>query len=105
MIEAEIEQRGEATSLLLAAFQHERALERHEAALNRLDRLRALGWSVAHYGLSRGDVLQAIGDLAAARSAWKMGLTGLDKLPTRRRTTRAALEIRSELMNRLEVTQ
>ena len=105
VLEAEIESRGPATSLLLKALEHERALGRHGAALKRLETLRAQGWSEGRYGLLRGDVLRDTNEPVAARAAWRMGLNGLDQLPTRRRTTRAALGLRAELEARLEENQ
>ncbi|MEM8711317.1 MAG: hypothetical protein AAGG01_10220 [Planctomycetota bacterium] len=104
-LEAEIERRGPASSLLLAAFEHERALGRTNDALARLDALRAQGWSQARHGLLRGDVLMEAGGLAEARAAWRSGLEGLDAMPNRRRTTRAALRLRGELLERLGGTR
>lgn len=105
VIEREIETRGPASSLLLMAFEHERALGRYGAALKRLDTLRDQGWSAGRYGLLRGDVLKESQDLDAAKTAWKAGLDGLDLMPNRRRTTRAALRLRAELIARLEDNQ
>lgn len=100
-LEAEIQSRGPASSLLLAAFEHERALGRWDDALARLDQLRTQGWSEGRYGLLKGDVLRDAGDTSAARLSWKAGLGGLDQLPPRRRTTRAALRLQGELTARL----
>ena len=101
VIEAELESRGSATSLHLKAFEHERALGLYRAALERLDVLRAQGWSKARYGLMRGDVLRDSDDLALAKAAWSAGLGALDQLPVRRRTTRSALQLRALLEARL----
>ena len=105
VIEAEIEARGPASSLLLIAFEHERGLGRFAAALERLETLRAQGWGAAPYGVARGDVLQESGDLDAAKAAWKKGLEGLEQMPIRRRTTRAASRLRSQLMSRIGESQ
>ena len=105
VIEAEIASRGPASSLLLIAYEHEFALGRFAAALDRLEALRAQGWSEAHYGMARGDVLQASGEPNAAIAAWKMGQESLERMPTRRRTTRAAAQLRSDLMSRLGENQ
>jgi tetratricopeptide (TPR) repeat protein len=100
-IEAELEVRGPATSLLLIALQHERSLGHFAAAMERLETLRAQGWSEAHYYEARGDVLQESGEPRAARTAWKMALEALAQRPTRRRTTRAAVRLHGELLSRL----
>jgi len=104
VLQEEIARRGPASSLMLTAFEHELSIGAHGAALARLEALRAQGWSAPRHGLLSGDVWRDARDEPAARRAWQRGLDAFDRMPTRRRTTRAALRLRRDLESRLAET-
>ena len=101
LIEGEVERRGPLPSLLLVALDFEREAGAWDAALARLDQLRRQGWSPARYGLVSGEVLLAKGEREVAVLRWREALDELDRLPPRRRTTRAALRMRTDLRRHL----
>lgn len=104
-LDREIAVRGPLPSLMLMALGYERELGDHSAALTRIEVLRGTGWSAVHHGLHRGDVLADMEQPEEALVAWRQGLDAQDQMPQRRRTTRAALRTRAELVERIRGAQ
>ena len=88
---------GPLVSLVQYAIEVERAHGRPHAALERLDRLpdrvrRQPAWLAI-----RGDILQNLGDIQRARTAYQAGLDTIAAYPPARRNARATAELETRL--------
>ena len=100
-LEAGLERLGSVITLEQRALALELALERKDAALDRLERLIAASPQPAQLCYQRGELLESLGRTQAARESYRAGLAALDRLPPGRLRAPAF----SELYARLQAAQ
>jgi tetratricopeptide (TPR) repeat protein len=88
---------GPIVTLQLEAIHIEVALGRFDAALTRVDLLRAQASRHDAWLARRGAILEKAGRLEEARAAYAEALDALKRLPDRTRSTRASIELAARL--------
>lgn len=96
-LEAGLERLGSVITLEQRALALELALERKEAALDRLERLIAASPQPAELCYQRGELLESMGRTQAARESYRAGLAALDRLPPGRLRAPAFTELHARL--------
>jgi predicted Zn-dependent protease len=100
-----IEKLGPLVTLQLYAIDIEIKQGRHDAALQRLDRVSAQSPRKETWLARRGEILQQAGRQQDARKAYQDALTALDKLPPARRNVPAMVELEKRLRAAIESTK
>ena len=100
-----IKKMGPLVTLQLYAIDVEIKQGRHDAALQRLDRVSAQSPRKETWLARRGEILQQAGRLEEARKAYEDGLAALDKLPPARRHVPAMVELEKRLRTAIDSTK
>jgi predicted Zn-dependent protease len=93
---------GYPVTLEMEAIDLELFLGRHDAALQRLDRLLARSPRKESWMCRRGEILEAAGRSAEARDAYVSALRAIDALPSPRRGTRAMGDLERRIRSGLD---
>jgi predicted Zn-dependent protease len=93
---------SEPVTLQLYAIEIELGLERHDAALARLDRIADRSPRKETWLLRRGEILEQAGRAQEATLAYRGTLEAIDKLPVGRRSNRAVQRLVAQATSALE---
>ncbi len=102
ILERGIERLGAVPALVLAAIEDELNANDPDAALTRLDSLRAHASRQDHWLARRAEILERAGRAPDALEAWRAARASLEALPTRHKATPRTRELRVRIELRIE---